>query len=380
MTGLVVFLMMAAPAIAPKPAAARWRELEPGCPEGLNEVISRVGRESQFVISVDRHTSVESLSPFRFGRQRLLNDARLAYSWSEALLSPPRSVSLLRAVNLSARFGRIEPLVFIGELPTSDRPISFCTNPGSHLHFGNIEHQLDRAYTTPVIRNVVFTGTQNGFGSEMRFSYLHRCWLGLASDDRRIAIGALVVIALVGLAKVLGALKESAMAWRYGIGGVADAYQFAFTAVTWIPSSLVSVCSIMLVPFLASTYTQAIRAERQFLSEVNGAALLLGVLLSVLCFSAAEPLIEAIGSNLAVSTRQMAVSLATLMSPLAALALINGVLATRLQATGRHVNVLLEGLPPLVLLGFLLSHRPQCRHRSASARQQPQAPLFTQCF
>ena len=143
MTGLVVFLTMAAPAVAPKPAAARWQELGPGCPEGLNEVISRVGRESQFVISVDRHTSVESLSPFRFGRQRLLNDARLAYSWSEALLSPPRSVSLLRAVNLSpARFGRIEPLVFIGELPTSDRPISFCTKPGSHLHFGNIEHQL----------------------------------------------------------------------------------------------------------------------------------------------------------------------------------------------------------------------------------------------
>ncbi len=118
-------------------------ESEIGCPEGLSEVISRVGGESQLIVSVDRDTTVESLSPFRFGRQRLLKDDRLMYSWSEPLLSSSRPISILRAVSLSReKFGRIEPLAFIGELQTSDQPVSFCVDQSRFVHFGNVAHYL----------------------------------------------------------------------------------------------------------------------------------------------------------------------------------------------------------------------------------------------
>lgn len=46
------------------------------------------------------------------------------------------------------------------------------------------------------------------------------------------------------LGKLAGAVKEMAVAYRYGVSGVVDAYQLAFTVVTWIPGTLVSVIAL----------------------------------------------------------------------------------------------------------------------------------------
>lgn len=67
-------------------------------------------------------------------------------------------------------------------------------------------------------------------------------------QDRRIAIGFLWVSLFVLLAKGVGALKEMAIAWRFGASSTVDAYVLVFLAATWPISIWFSVLCLALVP------------------------------------------------------------------------------------------------------------------------------------
>lgn len=70
-------------------------------------------------------------------------------------------------------------------------------------------------------------------------------------DHQRIFKGAFRVAVFLLLGKAAGAVKEMAVAYRYGVSDAVDAYQFTMTMATWLPVTIVGVLSVVLIPVLA---------------------------------------------------------------------------------------------------------------------------------
>lgn len=171
-------------------------------------------------------------------------------------------------------------------------------------------------------------------------------------DHRRIAKGAISIGTFVLLGRVVGAAKEMTVAWRYGVSDIVDAYQIALTLVTWLPATLVSVVSAILIPHLVRE-RQSVDGSGEFFAELNFAMLISGLLFSSLCFLFPF-LLNFVAGNLPVATRLIAKDMLITLAPAAFCTLLAGVLAIRLQALERHENVLLEALPAAVIIIFLL--------------------------
>ena len=107
--------------------------------------------------------------------------------------------------------------------------------------------------------------------------------LGVHQDHKRIARSAFVLLLFVLAGKLIGASKEMAIAYRYGISGTVDAYQLALTLVNWLPATLTNQLSVLLV--LALVALRRDRTEQnQLLSELEGAGLAIGGLCSLLLY------------------------------------------------------------------------------------------------
>jgi putative peptidoglycan lipid II flippase len=182
---------------------------------------------------------------------------------------------------------------------------------------------------------------------------LRRRFLNVHADHRRIARGAVIVSLFVFLGKGAGAFKEMAVAYRYGIGGAVDAYQLALTLVSWLPLTLISELSILLVPLFVGMREKKEELS-QFLSELEGLCLLLGVVLTALLLLCWPVVAHFTAGNLSEQTRAMCLSLLMGLAPLGVLSFTVCITAARLQARERHINTLLESVPALVLLGCLL--------------------------
>ena len=175
---------------------------------------------------------------------------------------------------------------------------------------------------------------------------------------KRIARGAAWVAVFVIAGKLAGAAKEIGIAWRYGIGELVDAYQLASTLVFWLPGTLVSVISIVLVPMLVRLQQENAEARALFLRELQGAALLIGAGLALFTVVIGPFLLPYLGGKLSEPSHRMTLEFAFGMAPLAPLALLIGLHAARLMAKGRQINTLLEGIPAAAILIFVLLWPP----------------------
>ncbi len=172
-------------------------------------------------------------------------------------------------------------------------------------------------------------------------------------DHFRIAQAAFWVGLFTIAAKLIAAGKEIAVAWRYGRGPEVDAYNLALTLSTWLPVTLISVLTVVLVPALASLGNEDKSGRTRFLAELNGlslwaafaAALFAGVF-SVWGFSW-------YASGLEPATLEMTRHMLKAFMPLAALSVLVGLYMTRLQAMHDHRYALAEGLPPLAIILML---------------------------
>jgi len=182
---------------------------------------------------------------------------------------------------------------------------------------------------------------------KQRFAALH-------SDHKRIARSAVWVSLFSLLGKLAGAAKEMAVAYRYGVSGVVDAYQLAFTVVTWIPGTLVSVIGVVLIPILVRLRQQDSKDRALFLEEMHGTVLILGGLFMLVSVLLGPPALAYLAAGLSEETRQMARQLIFGMAPVALLILTIKVLAARLQAQEKQVNTLLESMPAAAICGFIL--------------------------
>ncbi|WP_429299300.1 murein biosynthesis integral membrane protein MurJ [Paraburkholderia sp. GAS199] len=174
-------------------------------------------------------------------------------------------------------------------------------------------------------------------------------------DHLRIARGAARVSAFVLVGKCAGALKEMAIAYKYGINNIVDAYQFTVALVTWLPGTLLAVLGVVLVPVFVNLRHRPLDYQARFSGEMEGAAAVCGIVFAAVLFLCWPLVIRVTGSDLSPVTREMCQQLMYGLAPTSVMMLASGVYAARLQARERHVNTLLEGLPAALILICVLA-------------------------
>src|SRR5690554_3482726 len=177
---------------------------------------------------------------------------------------------------------------------------------------------------------------------------------GLHSDHRRIAAGAFRVAVFLLLGKAAGAFKEMAVAYRYGVSDVVDAYQFTMTMANWLPVTIVGALSVVLIPVLVRARDEDDAQRRRFLGELQGWVMLVGVVLAGVIYIAWPWVLEWAGAGLDTETRRMSTQLTLAFAPAALLTLMTGISAARLRARERHINTLLDSVPAVVILVWVL--------------------------
>ncbi|BAO91523.1 murein biosynthesis integral membrane protein MurJ [Caballeronia cordobensis] len=179
---------------------------------------------------------------------------------------------------------------------------------------------------------------------------------GVHQDHKRIARSALVLLVFVFAGKLIGASKEMAIAYRYGISGAVDAYQLALTLVTWLPSTITNELSVLLVTALVALRKDKAQQDR-FLGELEGAGLAIGIVVSLLLYFFWPHMVGFFSGSLSDSTREMCRQMVIGMTPAGVLAFTICISSARLQASEKHINTLLECVPAIALLAFVLSAR-----------------------
>lgn len=168
------------------------------------------------------------------------------------------------------------------------------------------------------------------------------------ANHKRIAAGALLIGALTVFAKLFVAGREMAIAGRYGVGSTIDAYQLALTITTWLPMMLTSVMTVVLVPRLVALRDDS-PARRQFVAELNGTVLLIGIAIVALTFAAAPAASLLLASRLDPETLELTTTMSRQMSLVALFAISVGYLSARLQSRERFTYSVTEAVPALVI-------------------------------
>lgn len=175
----------------------------------------------------------------------------------------------------------------------------------------------------------------------------------LHSDHRRIASGAFRVAVFLLLGKAAGAVKEMAVAYRYGVSDVVDAYQFTMTLANWLPITILGALSVVLIPVLVRARDDTAALHR-FLGELHGWVILVGLVLAGGIYVAWPWVLDVAGAGLDDDTRRMSRQLTLAFAPAALFTLMTGVSAARLRARERHINTLLDSVPAVVILVWVL--------------------------
>ncbi|RXZ43458.1 murein biosynthesis integral membrane protein MurJ [Crenobacter cavernae] len=175
-------------------------------------------------------------------------------------------------------------------------------------------------------------------------------------DHRRIVHGMVWVASFLLLSKLVGALKEMAIAWRYGISSTVDAYLFVFNLVSWPVSVWMSVLSVVLIPIVARIRHESPSDLPQFRAQLLGVALLVGLVLLAFSSWGLPALLSSGWLGLPDNTVRLALAMTPILVWLTGLGVLVSLYSTWTMSAGRHANTLLEGMPALaILLGVLLT-------------------------
>ena len=172
--------------------------------------------------------------------------------------------------------------------------------------------------------------------------------------QRQIFAGIFWVGLFVLLGKVVGAAKEMAIAWRYGISSVVDAYIFMLNLIGWPIAVWFSILSVVLLPLYARLKLEFPHELPQFRSELLGVTLILGAGLA-LAYSFLIPILLKSGwLGLSGEALNHALEMINGMAIVGPLGLIISFFSASLLASGTHRNTLFEAIPAATLLVFLI--------------------------
>lgn len=168
----------------------------------------------------------------------------------------------------------------------------------------------------------------------------------------RIAKGMAWVTLFVFLGKLAGAAKEMAIAYRYGVSEVVDAYIFAYTLVTWLPTVWQSVLTVVLVPLFVHLSEPE---KHTFYAELLGFILVVGGALTVAIGLGLPLLMPHVLSGFSEEATLQATALVRGLAPVAVTGMLAGLLFARLLAEERHANTAMEAVPALCVLVAVLA-------------------------
>ena len=169
-------------------------------------------------------------------------------------------------------------------------------------------------------------------------------------EHKQIAKGMFVVATFVLLGKFAGAAKEMAVAWRYGISEVVDAYLFVFNLVQWPTTIVGGVLGAVLVPLATKLKHNEPHALPHFRAELWGAALWLSIVLAGVAWFLLPWLVGQSWVGLSGAQLAAAQEMAPMLVWVIPMAIISHLLAAWTMASNRHLNTLLEGMPALSIL------------------------------
>jgi len=173
-------------------------------------------------------------------------------------------------------------------------------------------------------------------------------------DHQRIFRGAFRVAVFLVLGKAAGAIKEMAVAYRYGISDAVDAYQFTMTMANWLPVTIVGVLGVVLIPVLVRLRRAGGHERDLFVRELQGAVLAGGVALAALTALAWPWVLQWLGSGLSGPVAAMSKQLLIAFVPVTVLLLMAGISGARLRSHERHVNTLLDSVPAVATLAWVM--------------------------
>jgi putative peptidoglycan lipid II flippase len=149
--------------------------------------------------------------------------------------------------------------------------------------------------------------------------------------------------------KLMGAAKEMAIAYRYGISAEVDAYFFIFNFVSWPIGVWFSALTVVLVPLVAKSRHDS-RAELiRFRTELFGTALVLGIVMAVLLLLGLPEVLQSHRIGLPAATAEIALRALPGFVMLVPLGVLISLLSAWMLAAGRHRNTLLESVPAFVV-------------------------------
>lgn len=180
----------------------------------------------------------------------------------------------------------------------------------------------------------------------------------LAESDthhRRIAFALLWIGLFVLVGKLVGAAKEMAIAWRYGVSDIVDAYVYLFNLVNWPVSVCFSVLTVILLPLVAKAKNDEPQDLSLFNRELFGLMLLSGCGFGLAMWLGLPLLFDAGWAGL--SGRAL-VAARTMLAPLCVMVpfgMLISYFSAWMMARGFHRNTLMEALPALLILIALLA-------------------------
>ncbi|MEB3209843.1 MAG: murein biosynthesis integral membrane protein MurJ [Leptolyngbyaceae bacterium] len=177
------------------------------------------------------------------------------------------------------------------------------------------------------------------------------------SSRSLVSIASIVAIATL-ISKVFGLVRQQSIAAAFGVGPAVDAFSYAYV----IPGFLLILLGGINGPFhsaMVSVLSKRDRKDAAILVEtittIIGGALLL---VSILIFVGADPLIHLIGPGLEPETRAIAVQQLRIMSPMAMLAGLIGIGFGTLNSADHYwlpsISPLLSSSTVLIGLGILV--------------------------
>lgn len=177
----------------------------------------------------------------------------------------------------------------------------------------------------------------------------------LSTEDRRIARDAVVVAAFALAAKLIAAVKEMAIAWRYGVSEVVDAYLFVFNVLLLPVTVWFGVLTVVYIPLAAKLRAERSSELHELRSELLGAAIVTGSALALAVTGALWAFFESSWSGFPPEARRVALEITPWMAVLIPLGLATHWGSVQMMSESRHGNTFYEGIPALVLLVIVVA-------------------------
>lgn len=177
-----------------------------------------------------------------------------------------------------------------------------------------------------------------------------------APQHAAILKGMLTVAAFVFVGKLVSAMKEMAVAYRYGLGPEVDAYQFLYTVISWPLGVWSSVLTAVLVPLAVRLRDgQRQRQLARFRSELLGCVMLAGCLLAALAWLLLHHVFRLGHSGLPPRLAGLAEAALPGLILLLPLGMLTALQSAWMLAAGRHLNTLLDCIPTLSIAALVMA-------------------------